>query len=287
MGMHFLNYDKTGLDAQYNLRAAVKEYQTYFDEWDRRSKRARRKLPGELNIAYGSEPLETMDIFFTDLTNAPLLVFIHGGYWQGLDKNQFSHIADGFVPAGVATAVVNYGLAPDVNMDEIVRQNHKAIAWIWRNATDFGSNPNRVYVCGHSAGGHLAALLAATDWASFDQDLPPQLINGICAVSGIFDLEPIRLCYLNEVLGMDAAISKRNSPICNLPDKPMPLILAVGELETDEFQRQTQIFAECWRSKGFPVDIIHMAGFHHYSVVNELAREKSPLNQAVLRQIKQ
>lgn len=284
--MHFLGYDKTELDAQYNLRAAVKEYQAYFDEWDRCSKRARRKLPGELNIAYGSHPLETMDIFFSGQPNAPLLVFIHGGYWQGLDKNQFSHIADGFVHAGVATAVVNYGLAPDVNMDEIVRQNHKALAWLWCHGDGFGFDPNRIFVCGHSAGGHLAALLAATDWVSFDQALPPQLIQGIFAVSGIFDLEPIRLSYLNDVLGMDAAVSKRNSPLYNLPEKPIPLILAVGDLETDEFHRQTRIFAECWDSNGFPVAIIHMAGLHHYSVVNEIASTKSPLNQAILDQIK-
>jgi arylformamidase len=286
MDMYFMGYDKIALDAQYNLRAAVKEYEAYFEEWERRSQQTRRQLTGELNVAYGSHPLETLDIFFSAQSNAPLLVFIHGGYWQGLDKNQFSHIADGFVPVGVATAVVNYGLAPDVNMDEIVRHNHNALAWIWRHGHKFGYDPNRIYVCGHSAGGHLAALLAETDWVSFDQALPPQLIQGICAVSGIFDLEPIRLSYLNDVLGMDAAVSKRNSPLCKLPDKPVPLILAVGDLETDEFHRQTRIFAESWRSKGFPVDIIHMAGLQHYSVVNEIARAKSPLNRAILEQIK-
>lgn len=286
MAMVFMGYDKIALDAQYNLRAAVKEYEAYFEEWERRSQHTRRHLAGELNVAYGSYSLETLDIFFSAQSNAPLLVFIHGGYWQGLDKNQFSHIADGFVPVGVATAVVNYGLAPDVNMDEIVRHNHNALAWIWRHAHKFGYDPNRIYVCGHSAGGHLAALLAATDWVSFDQALPPQLIQGICAVSGIFDLEPIRLSYLNDVLGMDAAVSKRNSPLNRLPDKRVPLILALGDLETDEFRRQTRIFAESWRSKGFPVDIIHMAGLQHYSVVNEIARAKSPLNRAILEQIK-
>jgi len=285
--MHFLDYDKGELDAQYNLRAAVKEYPAYFDEWNRRSRRTRRVLPGELNIAYGSKPLETLDIFFTDPANAPLLVFIHGGYWQGSDKNQFSHIADGFVPAGVATVIVNYSLAPDANIDEIVQQNRKALAWIWRHAETFGCDPNRIHVCGHSAGGHLAVLVAATNWARFDPGLPHHLINGLCAVSGIFDLEPIRLCYLNEVLGMDAAASKRNSPVYNLPDSRLPLILAVGELETAEFRRQTQTIAECWRSKGFPVDIVQMAGFHHYSIANELARAKSPLNRAMLRQINQ
>ena len=286
MGMHFLGYDKIELDAQYNLRAVVEEYEAYFEDWGRRSQQTRRRLPGELNVAYGSHPLETMDIFFCGQPNAPLLVFIHGGYWQGLDKNQFSHIADGFVHAGVATAVLNYGLAPEVKMDEIVRQNHNALAWIWRQGNNFGYDPNRIYICGHSAGGHLAVLLATTDWTSFDQTLPPQLIQGICAVSGIFDLEPIRLSYLNDVLGMDAAVSRRNSPLFHLPDRPIPLILAVGNLETDEFHRQTRILAESWRSRGFPVDIFHMAGLHHYSVVNEIARVKSPLNQAILGQIK-
>ena len=285
-GLHFLGYDKIELDAQYNLRAVVEEYEAYFEDWGRRSQQTRRQLSSELNVAYGSHPLETMDIFFSGQPNAPLLVFIHGGYWQGLDKNQFSHIADGFVHAGVATAVLNYGLAPDVKMDEIVRQNHNALAWIWRQGNNFGYDPNRIYLCGHSAGGHLAALLAATDWVSFDQAFPPKLIQGICAISGIFDLEPIRLCYLNDVLGMDADVSRRNSPLYHLPDKPIPLLLAVGDLETNEFHRQTQIFAESWRLKDFPVDTLHMAGLHHYSVVNEIARVKSPLNQAILGQIK-
>jgi arylformamidase len=283
--MHFLGYDKSGLDAQYNLRAAVPDYQNYFDQWDRRSKQARNILRNRLDVAYGSNPFEVLDIFFADQDNAPVAVFIHGGYWQRLDKSQFSYIAEGFAHAGVTVVVMNYSLAPGVGMDEIVQQNREALAWIWRHAQDHQCNPNRIHVCGHSAGGHLTAVLAATNWLTFGQDLPQNLIKGICAISGIFDLEPIRLCYLNEVLGMDATVSKRNSPIYDLPQKGMPLILAVGELETDEFHRQAQTYAECWRSKGFPLEVIQMAGFHHFSIVDELAHPRSPLNQAVLGQI--
>jgi arylformamidase len=283
--MLYLGYDKNGLDAQYNLRAAVKNFQDYFDQWDRRSRQARNNLQNKLDIVYGSEPLEGLDIFLADQNNAPVAVFIHGGYWQRLDKSDFSYIAEGFVHAGVTVVVANYSLAPDVGMDEIVQQSRRAIAWIWQHAPDYQCNPNRMHVCGHSAGGHLTAVLAATNWSTFGPDIPQNLIKGACAISGIFDLEPIRLCYLNEVLGMNATVSKSNSPIYDLPQKGMPLILAVGELETDEFHRQTQTYAECWRSKGFPLEVIQMAGFHHFSIVDELANTRSPLNQAFLRQI--
>ena len=283
--MLYLDYDKSGLDAQYNLRAAVKDFQNYFDQWDRWSKKTRDNIQNRLDIAYGSAPLEVLDIFFADQENAPVVVFIHGGYWQRLDKSDFSYIAEGFVHAGVTVAVVNYSLAPEVGMDEIVQQSRRALAWIWRHAQDHQYDPNRIHVCGHSAGGHLTAVLAATNWVALGQDLPQNLIKSACAISGIFDLEPIRLCYLNEVLGMDAAVSKRNSPLYDLPQKGMPMILAVGELETDEFHRQTHTYAECWRSRGFPLEVIQMAGSHHFSIIDELANPQSQLNRAVIDQI--
>ena len=283
--MLYLDYDQNELDAQYNLRAAVKDFQDYFDQWEERSKDTRNNLQNKLDVAYGSKSLENLDIFFADQENAPVVVFIHGGYWQRLDKSDFSYIAEGFVHAGVTVAVVNYSLAPEVGMDEIVQQNRKALAWIWRHAQDYQYNPNRIHVCGHSAGGHLTSVLAATNWVTLGQDLPQNLIKSACAISGIFDLEPIRLCYLNEVLGMDEAVSKRNSPLYDLPQSGIPMILAVGELETDEFHRQTQTYAESWRSRGFPLEVIQMGGYHHFSIIDELARPQSPLNQAVIDQI--
>ena len=116
--MLYLDYDKSGLDAQYNLRAAVKDFQDYFDQWEQRSKDTRNHLQNKLDIAYGSRPLENLDIFFADQENAPVVVFIHGGYWQRLDKSDFSYIAEGFVHAGVTVAVVNYSLAPVVGYDQ-------------------------------------------------------------------------------------------------------------------------------------------------------------------------
>ena len=171
--MRFLGYDKSGLDAQYNLRAAVQDYQNYFDQWDRRSKQARKILRNRLDVAYGSKPIEVLGIFFTDQANAPVAVFIHGGYWQRLAKSQFSYIAEGFVNAGVTVVVLNYSLAPEVGMDEIVQQSLAALAWIWRHALDHQCNPNRIHVCGHSAGGHLTAVLATTNWLTFGRLMMP------------------------------------------------------------------------------------------------------------------
>jgi arylformamidase len=210
------------------------------------------------------------------------MVFIHGGYWQGSDKSQFSYLAQGFIPAGITFAAVNYSLAPEVGMDEIVHQGRKALTWVWQHAEEFGYNSDRIFVSGHSAGGHLASLLASTDWPNFDSGLPPDLIKGICAISGIYDLEPIRRCYLNAVLEMDEETSKRNSPINHLPELEIPMILSVGGLETEAFQRQSEEYAARLQSKRFPLEVVAMPGFHHYSVVDELANPASPLNQAVI-----
>ena len=283
--MDFSEHDRQYLDTQYNLRAVVPNFQEYFDRWDERSKDTRESYPCDLNIPYGSAPLECLDIFPSGLQNSPVMIFIHGGYWQGSDKSQFSYLAQGFLPAGITFITVNYGLAPDVGIDEIVHQNRKALAWIWQHADEFGYNPDKIFVAGHSAGGHLTSLMASTDWPSFSRELPPDLIKGICAISGIFDLEPIRCCYLNAVLKMDEEVSKRNSPGIHLPELATPLILTVGGLETEAFQRQTEDYADRWRSKGLPLEVVAMPGFHHYTVVDELANPASPLNRAVISQI--
>ena len=283
--MHFRNYDKQGLDAQYNLREVVPTYQGYFDQWDKRSQDVRDCYPRNLDVPYGSAPLECLDIFPSGRQNSPAMVFIHGGYWQGSDKSQFSFLAQGFIPTGITFIAVNYSLAHKVGMDEIVHQNRRALTWVWQHAEEFGYNSDRIFVSGHSAGGHLVSLLASTDWPNFAPGLPPDLIKGICSISGIFDLEPVRCCYLNAVLEMDEEVSKRNSPIIHLPELEIPLILSVGGLETEEFQRQSEEYAARWRSKRLPLEVVAMPGFHHYSVVDELANPASPLNRAVISQI--
>jgi arylformamidase len=284
--MVYRGYGKDQLDAQYNVRAAVPEFQTFFDDWAERSLHARERLLSLLNVAYGGTPLETMDIFPASQPKAPMEVFIHGGYWQRMDKSDYSFIAEGLVPFGAAVALLNYGLAPSVGMDEIVAQNRAALKWIWYHASEFGVDPARIYISGHSAGGHLVAMLMTTDWAELDPGLPGDLVKGGCSVSGLYDLEPIRLSYQNSVLGMDEETAKRNSPICHLPKTGRPLIISVGGEETDEFQRQAREFAKRWRAMGFPLEWVDMLGSHHFSTIEGLADRNGPLNRAVRNQMR-
>ena len=283
--MLYRGYDQAGLDAQYFLRARVTDFQAYFDDYAARSAAARRDLACQLDVPYGPGPSERLDIFPAAHPKAPVHCFIHGGYWQAMDKSDFDYIATGLVPAGATVVVVNYALAPTVGMDEIVRQNRAALAWVWRHATSFGADPHRIYLSGHSAGGHLTAMLLSTDWRAVAADLPADLVKGGCSLSGLYDLEPIRLCYLNEKLGLDRVTAARNSPILQLPQQSAPLILSAGDQETDEFLRQQADYAAARKARNLPVELVAAPGLHHFSVVNELIRPASALHVAVRRQM--
>jgi arylformamidase len=277
----YREYDRAGLDAQYFLRARVPEHPEYFRRWAEDSAAVRRARPCRLDLAYDGE--RRLDLFPAERAPAPCLLFIHGGYWQALDKSDFSFLVPAFQDAGIAVALVNYTLAPKAGMDEIVRQNRAAVAWLQRNAGEYGIDAERIHVAGHSAGGHLTAMVLATDWAALGLARNP--VRGACAISGLYDLEPIRLCYLNDVLGLDAATSARNSPLQHLPRQAPPLILSVGTAETPEFLRQQADFAAAWRAAGLALEIADQPGDHHFAVVERLGEPQSPLHRAVMRQI--
>jgi arylformamidase len=276
----YRNYDRAGLDAQYFLRGRVPEHPVYFRRWAEDSAAVRRARPCRLDIPYDGE---TLDLFPAERRPAPCLLFIHGGYWQALDKSDFSFLAPAFQDAGIALAVVNYTLAPKARMDEIVRQNRAAVAWLHGHASEYGIDAARIHVAGHSAGGHLTAMTLATDWVAFGLGRHP--VRGACAISGLYDLEPIRLCYLNDVLGLDAAEAGRNGPLHHLPKQSPPLILSVGTGETDEFLRQQESFAAAWRAAGLPLEIADQPGDNHFDVIERLGQPQSPLHRAVMRQI--
>jgi len=277
----YRDYDQAGLDAEYNLRARFPVFADFVAAWERDSARARKGLKGALDIAYGPTAGERLDWFPAAGTGrrAPVMVFIHGGYWQGLDKAHMSFLAPAFVRAGLHFVAVNYALAPMVGLDEIVRQVRAALAWVWREAPRFGGDPAAIAVSGHSAGGHLTAMALATEWGR-QGGLPADLVKAGVAISGIYDLEPIRLCYHNAVLGLDRGAAARNSPL-HLAPAGGRLWLTVGADEPDEFLRQQAAFAAAWGGR-MPVTVVPAPGLHHFDILAKAADPAHPVGQAML-----
>ena len=275
-------FDPAELDRQYNARAAVPDHPAYLLRWAQRSAAAREQLRCELNYYYSSNPADTLDIFPSSRPGAPLFLFIHGGYWRALDKSDFSFLAPAFVDAGVSLAVVNYGLAPEHSVGTIVQQLLRACAWLWRNASGFAVDPGRIHVGGHSAGGHLAAMMLAAQWSIYANDLPDNLLRGGICISGLYDLAPLaRAPFLRDSLKLDEQEARRLSPVNYLPARPVPLVTAVGGRESAEFHRQNRLIAAAWPH--CPVRDVAMPGHHHFSIAEALGDPRSALFQATLR----
>lgn len=278
--------EKAALDANYNLRAAVPEHPAYFERYAATSAAFRARWPGRLDLRYGDSPRQAIDLFLPQGTHPsqpprpPLLVFIHGGYWQAFGPKDFSFVAERLVEAGAAVAMAGYDLAPAVDMDTIVGQIRHAIAWLHRNADAHGFDPGRICLCGHSAGGHLAAMALATDWrAAFG--LPADLVKGVCAISGVFDLEPIRLCYLNEVLRLDAGQARRNSPVLLPPQTRCPVMVTVGERETEAFHRQSSAYADALRRANLACEVAVQPGLDHFAIIMAMADAANPAVRSI------
>lgn len=282
----FRHYDQTALDAQLNLRARWPEHERYLTFWAEESAKSRDSCDGHYDLAYGSAPGERLDLFPVPGATAPtpLVAFIHGGYWQGLDKDDFSYLAPGFLDRGIAFASINYDLAPNVRVREIVAQVRRALAWLIREAESYGYEPDRILVAGHSAGGHLAAMaLAAVDHEEDGEKGHTMRPIAVCAVSGVYDLEPLHRSYHQPVLKLDAAEVAAYSPIHRLPAQATRLILALGSEETEEFHRQQATYVALCRSAGHEVTIVDLPGRNHFTAIDALAECDSPLFEAVCR----
>ncbi len=281
----YRDYDQAGLDAQYNNRARFPHYVEHFTNWARWSAAARTELPSSLDVSVGPSPWQTIDIFPAAIALAPIYVFIHGGYWYSLDKSDYSYVARGMRAHGVTTVVNNFGLAPAHDMDTIVAHNRAALSWLWRNAESLGADRHRIYVCGHSAGGHLALMLIGTEWPALGADLPANLVKGVCSIGGIHDLEPIRLSFLNQKLQLSLAQAARNSPVHLDYRQRAPLSLVVAIDESPEFHRQSRVMESLWQSMHYPVELLNPDDLDHFSVVNELGNPDCALVQHQLTQM--
>ena len=272
-------------EAGYNLRLRHPDFEEYFTVWEAESARVRAALDCILDVRYGAGSNMTADLFPAPAGGAPIQVFVHGGYWRAMDKDVHSFPAEGFVAAGGAAVSLNYALAPAVTLDTIIEQCRSALEWIADNAGRLNGDPGRIFVSGHSAGGHLTATMLCTDWAA--RGRPADLVKGGTAISGIFDLAPILETSINDDVRLDAEAAARNSPIHNLPPAGAggTLIAAVGAAETPAFIAQNRAFAEAWQGRGFEATVMEIEGLNHYNVVMEMGRPGSALTQAAFAQM--
>ena len=276
--------DPTWLDAQYDNRARVPDHAAVMARWAQASALARSgAATAQLDLRYGEGVGETLDIFPAALPNAPVLVFIHGGYWRGLDKADHSFVAPSFNADGAAVVVPNYALCPAVSIELITLQMAAAVAWVWRHAAGFGADPSRIALVGHSAGGHLAAMLLCCRWKEVDDELPAQPVSGALSLSGLYDLEPLRHTpMLQADLQLSPSSVARLSPAFFPRPKGAKLYAAVGLDESDEFQRQNTLIRDVWGPTAVPV-CETVPGSNHFTVLNQLADPRSRVHQLALR----
>lgn len=276
-------YDPAWLEEQYNNRKRVPEHPQILESWARASALSRERASCRLDVPYAGGPKATLDIFPTPKGDAPVLVYVHGGYWRALDKADQSFVAPSFVADGVMVVVPNYGLAPAMPMASIAVQMTQALAWVWRNAALYGGDPSRIVVAGHSAGGHLATMLLACDWKTVGRDLPADLVKGALSLSGLYDLHPLRYTpFLRADLQLTPSLASKLSPALLPPPARGALYAVVGGDESEEFIRQNGLIRERWGAERVPV-CEAVPGANHFTVLRELATPASRVHTLALQ----
>jgi arylformamidase len=265
----------------YNLREAFPDHLEWFARWAAESGRARASLRMARDVRYGAGPRQTVDLFPAEKPRGAML-FIHGGYWRALDKDYHSFVAPAFVAQGIGVAVVNYDLCPAVRIADIVEECREALDWLTRKGESHGVPARRLIVAGHSAGGHLTAMMFATDWTA--RGTSAEAIIGGVSISGVFDLVPLVDVSFNSDLGLDAESARALSPIRADPRVQAPLLLAAGADETFEFIRQSRSLWDRWprcrpAESGGP---LFVRGKHHFSVLTEFSDPQSELFAATM-----
>jgi arylformamidase len=257
-------------EAEYNNRARVPEHPEIFARWIRDAEFFRadtlKQGRAELGLFYGDTPRQYLDLFHAQAgAAAPLALFIHGGYWRSLEPALFTHMARGLNAHGISVAVVGYDLCPTVRIADIIAQVRQACLYLWRR---FGQ---RIMVYGHSAGGHLAACMLATEWKAVSSDMPADLVPAASAISGVFDLDPLVSISMNADLRLEPVEARLVSPLYWTPPVGRTLDLVVGALESNEFLRQSRAMADGWADKGVRTRYDAVAATNHFTVIDALA----------------
>ena len=271
--------DTQWLERMYNNRLRVPDHGDYFARWQAESVLARKSLPCELDVPYGDAPRERLDAFAAPRKGAPLVVFIHGGYWRALDKSMHSFIAAALHDAGAAVVLPNYTLCPQASIPQITLQMLRAVGWGWRNARRLGASPARISVIGHSAGGQLTAMMLACAWKVFDADLPADVVKRAMGLSGLYDLGPLKHTpSLQEVLRLTPQQVHDASPARLPPPARGRFVGVVGGEESGEYLRQNRLIQQAWGRERVP-QAATLPGLNHFSIVDALATPGHRVNR--------
>jgi arylformamidase len=267
------------LEAEYNNRARVSEHPAIFARWTREAERFRAAHQNaELRLSYSRSAREHIDLFWpSEKRDAPIVLFIHGGYWRSLAPAMFSHVAAGANAHGLAVALAGYDLCPHVTVARIIEQVRAAAIFLGRR------HGKKLFVVGWSAGGHLAACLFATDWKKFAPDLPADLVPTAFSISGLFDLSPLVRTSMNEDLGLDEAEARRLSPLFwELPANASAFDAWAGGNESGEFLRQNRTVVDAWGKKGVAARFFEVEGADHFTMVDPLSDPDSAMTRRLV-----
>lgn len=281
----FLDYDQAALDAAYDQRVWAPNMEQMRARLGLASDRARAALGEPKRFAYGPGPAETLDLYRARADKAPVHVFIHGGAWRAGSARDYAFPAEMMVAAGVHYIAIDFASVLDVGGDLAVLgdQVRRAVAWVWRNAREFGGDPDRLYLSGHSSGGHLASVVLTTNWA--DYGVPDTIVKAGACISGMYDLKPVRLSARSSYVTITDETEERLSAMRHLDRLRAPLLVGYGTLESPEFQRQARDFAMAVAGAGKPVETVVAEQCNHFEIAETFGNPYGPIGRALLRQM--
>lgn len=280
----FLEYDQGELDRQYDQRVWAKNAVEVIKLYGSRSDEVRERSGLPQTFSYGDSPAEVLDLYRCQKPKAPIHVFIHGGAWRQLSRHESSFAAEVFTTAGAHFVALDFALIPDATLPEMVAQVQRAVKWLYENSGRFGGDCEKIFVSGHSSGGHLAACVITTDWSS-EFGLPMSIVKGALCISGIYDLEPVRLSARNDFLKLDIATARKLSPLRHLDQLSCPTVVAYGQYESKEFIRQAREFAAAVERTGHLQALAEGHDQNHFEIAHTLADSQSQLARLALEQM--
>lgn len=277
----YKGYRDEELEFQFNPQVSVPEYPQLSAGRRKKSQAVRAKLKGWLDVPYGDTARQVMDIFPARPAGAPVFLYVHGGYWRGGSKEDNCNFAELFVDRGITVAVIEYDLCPKVTVPEIVREVREAVAWSYRNIAGYGGEPTKLFIGGHSAGGHLTAMALAHEWER--EGLPANIIKGAVITSGVHDLEMVMHVSINEEIRMTREIARSSSPLVHPPVVRCPILVGVGGAEPKGWQQMSEDYYRFCRDHGADAEYLVVPDANHYTMSQHLADSESPLTRAIFR----